>query len=268
VRWNRRTKLVLVTGGSGFVGRHVVAACPPGWEVVAPPSASLDVRSADQVADAVRGWRPGAVVHLAYRKDDPRTIVAGSANVARAAAASGARLVHVSTDVVFGGRPRPYLEQDACSPVTDYGTWKALAEREVAAADPSAVVVRTSLVYGTGELGHVQLDVERALRERAGTAFFTDEVRCPVHAGDLAAALVELSRRRDVAGPLHVAGPQPLDRAELARRFARWMGHDPGAIRTSTIAESGLVRPANVVLDTSLAASIGIRCRSLDDALG
>lgn len=237
------------------------------WDVVAPPSRLLDVRDAAAVDDQIRSWRPTAVAHLAYRRDDPRTIVQGSANVARAAAAIGARLVHLSTDLVFAGRPEPYTELDEPSPIIDYGRWKASAEAEVVAGCPDAVVVRTSLIYATDVASPPQADVEAALTGRSAMRFFTDEVRCPVHAADLAAAVVLLAERRDVTGPLHVAGPDALSRADIAARLARWMGLDPFRVPLASLAESGLVRPGHLVLDCARARELGLACRSMDDAL-
>lgn len=259
---------MFVTGANGFVGRHLVGGpATAQWQVVAPPSTQLDVRSQQQVFDEIAEWRPAAVVHLAYRRDDPQSIVVASTNVAAAAAAVGARLVHLSTDVVFGGRPAPYVESDAPTPITDYGRWKASAELAVMQACPGAVMVRTSLVYGTERLAPVQLDVQQAVTGRSSMQFFTDELRCPVHADDLAAAIVALARRADVTGPLHVAGPEAIDRASLARLIARWSGHDPSAVRATTLAESGQQRPGRVVLDVALAASLGITCRAVSDVL-
>lgn len=268
MRWNRRSQLLFVTGGSGFVGRHLAQSSARGeWEVVAPSSSALDVTAGDRVRDQILQWRPKAVVHLAYRKDDPRVIIGGSVNVARAAAEVGARLVHLSTDVVFGGRPAPYTEHDPPTPSSEYGRWKAEAEAEVMAVHPRALLLRTSLVYGTDRLASIQLDVERTLRGQASTTFFTDEIRCPVHADDLAAAIAELARRPELVGPIHVAGPQALSRADFARVVAGWMGFDPAKVPTSTIAASGMQRPACVVLDSSYAASHGIRCRAVADVL-
>ena len=72
---------------------------------------------ADAVSAAIADIGPDAVVHLAYRQPDWVTNAEGSANVARACAATGARLVHLSTDVVFGDRGIPWTEAD--TPVPD-----------------------------------------------------------------------------------------------------------------------------------------------------
>ena len=259
---------LFVTGGAGFLGRHVVtAARAAGWHVHAPTSGECDVRDATAVRAAVGRGPADAVVHLAYRRDERDTIVDGSRTVAEAAAAAGARLVHLSTDVVFAGRAEPYVEHDPPDPTIDYGRYKAEAEAAVLRACPGAVVVRTSLLYGTApELSPSQTVVADALAGRAEVTFFEDEVRCPGHAADVAAAVLALVDRPDVTGPLHVAGPRALSRARYAAVVARELGLDPGGLRTSTIADAGLERPACVVLDTSRASALGLRVR--DPLLG
>ena len=79
----------------------------------------------------------------------------------------------------------------------------------VAEAHPEAAIVRTSLIYGGVEPG----PQERLARE--GTRFFVDEIRSPVHVGDLADALLELVGL-DVSGPLHVAGADDVSRYDFA----------------------------------------------------
>jgi dTDP-4-dehydrorhamnose reductase len=268
VKWRRRSKSMFVTGGRGFLGRHLVeVARERGWEIVAPPSSALDICAAASVLDEIREWKPTVVVHLAYRKDDQRGIVAGSANVARAVDAAGARLIHMSSDAIFAGRSSPYTEADAATPVTEYGAWKAQAEADVIAADADAVVVRTSLIYGSSQLSPLQRDVEAAATGRSSMSFFTDEYRCPIHAADLATAVCALAEQPRVTGVINVAGPDALDRAEFARKIATWMGLDAGRLTTSTVAASGLVRATRVELDTGLARSLGIVARPVDQAL-
>lgn len=264
----RRNKgTLLITGASGFLGRHLMAHREQGWQVLAPPHGSLDVVNLDRVRHEMESWDPDVVVHLAYRRDERRVIVDGSRNVAVAAAAAGARLIHLSTDVVFAGRDTPYTEVDVPDATMDYGKWKAEAELEVHRGHPDAVMVRTSLLYGTDHLSPGQRDVADAVTGVSSTRYFTDEYRCPVHAADVADAVIRLAEMTDVDGPLHIAGPQELSRAELAAAFARHFGLDESRLLTSTLAESGQQRPARVVLDSSKAAALGITCRSVEEAL-
>jgi dTDP-4-dehydrorhamnose reductase len=215
------------------------------------------------VERAFRSARPDAVVHTAYVLDGDgihETNVDGAAAVARAAAAVGARLVHLSTDVVFDGRkPGRYREDDAPAPVYAYGRSKAEAERAVAAANPEALIVRTSLIYGGVEPSpHERRALEGEL------AFYTDEIRSPVQVGDLADALIELAGL-DVAGPLHVAGADDVSRYELARLVVAAHGGDPDRLRAGTSTGD---RPRNCALDSSRArALLRTRLRGVREVL-
>jgi dTDP-4-dehydrorhamnose reductase len=215
------------------------------------------------VLAAVRAARPDVVVHTAYRMDDASVNVDGTRAVAAAAGAVGARLVHLSSDLVFAGAgSRALTEDDEPEPVTPYGASKLDAER---ACPPDALLVRTSLLYG-GEQpsNHERLAIEAADGAREMT-FFTDEVRCPTAVPDLAAAILELATA-EVAGPLHVAGADALTRLEFARLVAAHHGRDPGALRGG---RGGPGRPKHIALDSSRAqALLRVRLRGAREVLG
>ena len=230
-----------ITGGTGFLGREL-ARLAPGAD-----AKRVDVRDRAAVAAHAARLLPEVIVHTAYVQDGadawPVT-VRGAENVARAAFAVGARLVHLSTDVVFDGRKGgAYREEDALSPVTEYGRAKAEAERRVAAVHPRALLVRTSLIYGGPR--HEPSKHELAARE-PDRIFFTNEIRCPIQVGDLASALLELARL-EVAGLLHVAGPDAVSRAEFAELVS-----GAGVARATAPA----TRPLDCTLDSSRARAL------------
>jgi dTDP-4-dehydrorhamnose reductase len=238
---------LLVTGGSGYLGRELLRRSPEAVGAARGAGLRLDVRDADAVRAALDSLRPAAVIHTAYRQDDRATTLDGAVNVARAAASQGARLIHLSSDLVFDGeKGAPYTEEDEPGPITAYGRDKADAEAAVREAHPGALVVRTSLLYGGAEPGP-----QERLAADPEARFFTDEIRSPVQVGDLAAALLELAGT-ERAGILHLGGADALSRHELARLLAP----DPERVRAATLAESGLVRPRDCTLSSARAAAL------------
>jgi dTDP-4-dehydrorhamnose reductase len=238
-----------VTGATGYLGSELVRLRPDAT------TERVEVRDAAAVSELVDRLRPDVVIHTAYRQEEDDVNTVGSENIARAAAAVGARLVHLSTDVVFDGRKgSPYVEEDPLSPVTDYGRAKAEAEVRVALAHADALLVRTSLLYG----GVTSSQHELAARD-PGFTFFTNEIRSPVHVTDLAHALLELAEL-EITGPLHVAGADDVSRAEFAQLIT-------GApVRSAPAPDT---RPLDCSLDSSRARSrLRTRLRGVCEVLG
>ena len=240
-----------VTGATGYLGSEVVRLRSDA------STERVEIRDAAAVQALFERLRPRTVIHTAYRQEDAGVNVEGSENVAHAAAAVGARLIHLSSDVVFDGlKGEPYVEEDPLSPVNAYGASKAEAERRVAAAYPDALIVRTSLIVG-GAQRLAQLSKHELAATGPGP-WFTNEIRSPVQVTDLAQALLELAEL-DVSGPLHVAGADGISRAGLAELVAG---------RPVSTAEATRERPLDCRLDSSRAqALLRTRLRGVREVL-
>jgi dTDP-4-dehydrorhamnose reductase len=252
---------LLITGGSGYLGRELLRQAPTaGWDATGtylahpfPGGVPLDVRDPGAAA-VVEGIVPDAVIHTAYVARGPGlwpVTAAGAAAVARGAARCGARLVHLSTDLVFSGeRAGAWREDDPAEPVVEYGRAKLASEAAVAEACPGALSVRTSLIVGGREHSpHERLALD-AWSEPERIALYSDEIRSVVAVADLAAALLELAASR-AAGVLHVAGADAVSRLELGRLVCASRGLDPARLRGEPSPRGPGARPRNCALDSS-----------------
>ncbi len=259
---------VLIVGGSGFLGTELVRqARAAGHTTVAtyatkPGDASptawchLDLRDTGSLDALMSEVRPQLVLNASSGSAHWPTTAEGPIRLAMAAAKYGTRIVHVSSDAIFSGAHVHYDESSLPDPVTPYGAAKAAAETGVLAVHPKATVARTSLIIGHGRSVHERIVHEIATGTGNGV-LFTDDIRCPVHVTDLAAALLELAAA-DATGIHHLAGPNAVSRHELGVLIAERDGLDASQLPTGLRAESTLPGGLDVRLD-SRATQRGLR---------
>lgn len=264
---------VLITGGAGTLGRALIAAAPDGVEVHATqrrqPAGgavihTIDLADPDDPVALLAAIEPDVVVHTAYAKADlARDVVAASRSVAAACAIHGVALVHLSTDAVFDGEHAPYAEDDTPMPIHEYGRAKGEAEGDVRTAVPDAAVVRTSLICTTDPLDVTSAWIVNALRADQHLDLYTDEVRWPLRADDLAAQLWEVVAlpRDERAGPWHLVGPEAVNRYELGLLLAEAHGLDPTGISPAESRDLSEPRPRNLTLTSKRAAALVTRPR-------
>ena len=253
---------VLVTGGSGQLGRELPAAFV-GHEVVAPGSDALDLTSRDSVLQWITAVAPDAVVHGGAYTDvdgcelDPdrayRVNALGTRHVAEGARLVEARVCYVSTDYVFpGDAGRPYTEWDVTGPISAYGRSKLGGEGEL---DPGSTIVRTSWVCGR----HGRNFVKTILRAAAaagpgGLKVVDDQHGCPTFAEDLASVVATLVVGR-LPGTFHVTNQGATTWFGFARSIVAAAGLDPAIVHpiptTALDPPRPAPRPAWSVLDNA-----------------
>lgn len=272
----------LITGAAGLLGSEVVRQAAGRWPLCGaffsrrpqphPPIDTIQLDAGDPAAvwSVVQAVRPRVIIHTAYRKTGPdleRVTALGAGAIAQAAAEFGARLLHVSSDVLLDGEHPPYDESAQPAPLHPYGQAKAAAERLVRQAAPDAAIVRTSLICRLDPPDPISAWIVDSLQQGQPITLFTDEIRSPVWVQDLAAALIELAEL-PWAGVLNVAGPQPLSRYDMGLRLARRLGLDPQGIGAGSSLDSGLRRPRNCTLDVRQAQRLlRTRLRTYDEGL-
>ena len=241
----------LVVGAAGMLGQDVVeAARAAGHDVVALTRADLDVTDARACREALAG--ADVVVNgAAYTAvDDAETHepqafavnAVGAANLARAAADVGARLIHPSTDYVFAGdADAPYAEDAPVAPRSAYGRTKAAGEWAVLAASPDHLVLRTAWLYGAGG-GNFPKTIVRVARERGGVDVVDDQRGQPTWTRDVADLAVRLVAAEAPGGTYHATSSGDATWFDFARAAVAAAGLDPEAVRPTT--SEAFVRPA------------------------
>ena len=287
-------KKLLVIGASGLLGSKLMVQARGKYDATGTYNPAvdgksdwrllpLDIGSKDEVEALFSKETPDVVVLAAAMTNvdacekDPTTAnrvnASGPMLVARACKASGARLVHVSTDYVFdGSKTRPYKEDDMPRPISVYGASKLSGERSVLSTLPGAVVARPAVLYGWNPLEDKENFVTwvlKRLRKGERAPLFQDQSISPTFADDLARTLLELAGR-DVSGVWHVSGPDCLDRPACGRMIAEEFGLDAGLVAPvhSSSVSLPAKRPKYSCLDvTKVEKLLGRRTMSFAEGL-
>ncbi len=242
---------------------HAVAAAARegGHDVRALVRHELDIADGEAVERSVGDHCPETVINCAAytdvdgAQDDFAMAQAvngeGPGHLARAAAAVGALIIHVSTDYVFDGSKRePWVESDRVGPLGVYGATKLGGEVAVATANPRHAIVRTAWLFGAGGRNFVDTMLGVGA-QRDEVAVVTDQLGSPTWTGHLASGLVELAERGDDTGVHHVAGGGACSWYDLAAEAFKRAGVDCRVQpTTSDQFQRPAPRPAYSVLGT------------------
>ncbi len=264
---------VLLLGASGQLGSELLGRLAAA-EVVAPARSALDVTDVVAVARTVAELRPALIINATafHRVDDiesdpaPAFAVNAAAvhQLAGTAERHQARLVHFSTDYVFGGSgPGPFTEDATPAPVNAYGVSKLAGEQCVRNAGPRHLVIRSSGLYGIagsrGKGGNFVETMLRLARERTPLRVVDDQVLAPTYAADLAEGVVRLLAVDPPGGIYHLTNAGACSWFEFARRIFTLCGLAPDIVPTTSDAFGAPARrPANSVLANTRTAKLGL----------
>lgn len=260
---------IIITGGSSYVGRHLVPmGLAAGHQVLYTTFSSdlngihgdaegvqLDLTDPSQFKGLCNRFKPTAIIHLAgsnRSEQMEKVIVEGAETVVAAAARHKARLIHFSTDVIFDGKNPPYTELDRPTPLHAYGRAKVRAEAVVRSSHGDHVIIRPSLIYGLKEMDRGTEWVYAALNKGKRVTLFTNQLRNPVWMESLCQMALQLVGH-PYCGIVHAGGKQVLSRAEFGKRLLDWWKIPVGENLIFAPAEADAPWPANTTLDCRLA---------------
>ena len=259
---------VLLTGAAGLFGTWLRRTAPTEFNVipmthrrsVSANEVVADLRDRDAVASALATAQPGLVIHAGYARDRA-SIVDATRNIVDIADEVSADVIFVSSEAVFSGDGVPRSEDARPDPVWDYGRWKAEAEAVVSSRGPNAVIVRLPLIISVDPEDHILTDIRSGHEEGAPTVWYSDEMRQPAYAEELARAIWDIASvpLKQRAGGWHLPGPESLSRYEIADRAIAAVGLDRSSI-VSAVTPPEAHRPRDLNLTGDRAkAQIGWR---------
>ena len=151
--------------------------------------------------------------------------------MARACAAKGARLLHVSTDYVFGGdgaRRRPLRERDPTAPVNVYGASKAMGETLARVESEDVVILRVASLFGVagtgGRGGNFVETMIRAGKEKGTLRVVDDLTMSPTATADVARVVMRMLTQGCEPGLYHVVNTGSATWFDFAREIVRRAG--------------------------------------------
>jgi dTDP-4-dehydrorhamnose reductase len=191
-----------------------------------------------------------------------RTNVVSAQNIALTSREYDARLVHLSSDLVFSGKGAGgYVEADPVDPVTVYGKTMAEGEAAVRAIDPGAAVLRISLPMGPSFNGHAGAIDWIQSRFRAGrpATLYYDEVRSATYCDDLNRVFAFFLANR-ATGIYHLGGPRAITLNQIGQIVNKAGGYEPALLRGCLRHLAGPIPPR--------AGNVSMNCAKLITLMG
>lgn len=274
---------LLVTGGSGFLGRRVAAHFETlGWQVLTPGHGELDITD----AHALRAWfrenRPQAVIHTAAISDtgacqrEPErseTVnVTGALHLAACCREFGAKPVICSSDQVYFGSavPGPHGEDEPLTPANVYGAQKLRAEQGCLEILPDTVCLRLSWMYAwdsaSGERPHFLSNLQAALADE------TKPLTWPVHdrrgITDAADVVKNLPKALELPGGVWNFGSANGESTyDTVRAVLETLGRRDALARLTPNREAFAQNPRDISMDLTKLNGAGITFPTTKDAL-
>lgn len=283
---------LLVTGASGFLGWNLCRRAVADWSVtgvvhthpIQIPGVTLRQGDLSDHAFAerlIQDVNPDIVVHLAavsqpndcerFPEQSSKINVDLTLHLAGLCRKHATRFVFTSTDLVFDGTSGPYREENAPSPVNEYGRQKVRAESGILKHPEGVLVCRMPLMFG--DPGPVAGNFLKSWVEAMNTGkelrLFTDEFRTPV-SGTTAADGILCMIERKHEGIVHLGGKERISRYALGRAIARATGTESRAVLAPCSQKDVTMsapRPPDVSLDSSRAFAMGYAPGSIDQEI-
>ncbi len=262
---------VLVTGGSGFMGRNFCEYFKDRFEIVALYNSSniaisgvkciqTDITDFSKLESVVLAEKPDIVLHTAA-DSNPNSCevnkaeswllnVEATRQLALLSEKYNCKLIFISTDLIFDGNNAPYSENSEAVPICEYGKQKLDAENFIKQISDTALICRIPLMFGK-QFDNAKCFIHpmiESLKNSSNLYLFEDEIRNPIEVLSLLKFIFKI--QSSTVGVIHIAGEKSYSRFEIGKILALAMKiENPSLIKTKQFdVKMAASRPQDVTL--------------------
>lgn len=284
---------LLIVGGSGLLGGHLIQHVKNEFEVVATYNDHpfeiegckiiyMDITDCDRTKEAIIKERPDLIILTAAQRNVDycernqeevyKINVEGARNVASASKGIKAKLIYLSTDLVFDGLKEQYVEDDETNPINYYGRTKLDGEKEVQKLCDDYAIARVSVLYDWNLFDHTfnfVTWVYNNLNKGKPLELFTDQYRNATYIKNACHALINIHKKSE-EGIFHVVGKNCVNRHYIGKKVAEIFNLEEGFIKTCTSDDSDWLakRPKRCCLKMDkMEKRLGIKSMSIEEGL-
>ena len=284
-------KKILTTGGSGLLGQYINIEANKFFELLTLfnsnigncnkfNSAKVDIKNFDLVKELFSSFKPDIVIHTAAITNPvPRsgqssieiyaTNVNATKNIAQLCKEIDAKLIHISTDLVYAGYRGSMLTEDAkLIPASLYAETKLMAEMKIKETLENYLILRTALLYGFG-LTHSRSHFHKMndeLKNNKPVNLFTDQFRTPIELSEAAKIIIQLARMDLINETINLGGEERVSRFELGKILCSVADYDKSLLQKINLENVPEVpKVEDVSLNTDKLQSLGIKTKTIEE---
>lgn len=284
---------ILITGGSGLLGQYLNLELSKNFDILTLfhsetgncidyNSIQLDITNSNNIGSVINLYRPEIVIHTAAIADpiisnsmDPalvyKTNVTATKTIAELCDKFSAKLVYISTDLVYAGYRGSMLKEDAkLIPASLYAETKLMGELKIKETFNNFLILRTALLYGFGmgnKKNHFQQMCDNFKNNRPVKLFY-DQFRSPLSLREAARIISGLARSVINNEVINLGGNERTSRLELGEILCELAGFDKNLIQRISMKDiPDYPSVEDVSLDTGKLQSYGIKLKSVEESI-
>ena len=252
-------KKILVIGGSGLLGYKILSNAR-NYELVGSynknsinfeniETVKMDITNEKNCENIIK-LKPDIIINTAavtnmdycerFKKNAFDVNVTGTKNIANIAKKIGSKLIHISTDAVFSGNKKFYVEEDEPNPINIYGKTKLESEKIVSKVKGS-IILRPSVIFGWIPSEYIKTNDESRktmnfglwvldqLNKNNKISIVNDQFSTPTLADNLAENIIEVIKN-DLTGIFHLSGLSCISRLDFSKKIAKSFGYSENLI--------------------------------------